>query len=33
MIARALHWLRSILTLISLFTVLFTEQIPPACST
>ncbi|MGO9876129.1 MAG: DUF4389 domain-containing protein [Acidimicrobiia bacterium] len=30
MIARALHWLRSILTLISAFTVLFTEQIPPA---
>jgi hypothetical protein len=29
MVARALNYLRSILTLISLFTVLFTERIPP----
>jgi hypothetical protein len=29
MVARALNYLRSLLTLISLFTVLFTERIPP----
>jgi len=33
MIAGALHTLRQVLLLISLFTVLFTERIPGRCST